>query len=122
APADLVIRTSIEPDEHNRAIAIVADSESFYRSSSIQLEGDRAPKTTTVTFHSVPAGAYDITASLIGPDGHSTALAHTTVMVVGSHCAVVHTAVECLCNRSHTTRSPPYQTRHVDNKRDVIGN
>jgi hypothetical protein len=41
APADLVIRTSIEPDEHNRAIAIVADSESFYRSSSIQLEGDR---------------------------------------------------------------------------------
>ena len=84
APADLVIRTNIEPNEHNRAIAIVADSNSFYRSSSIQLEGDRAPKTTTVTFHSVPAGEYDITASLIGPDGHSTALAHTTVMVVGA--------------------------------------
>jgi len=84
APADLVIRTRIEPDEHNRAIAIVADSDSFYRSSSIQLDGDRAPKTTTVTFHSVPAGEYDITASLIGPDGHSTALAHTTVMVVGA--------------------------------------
>jgi hypothetical protein len=83
APADLVIRTNIEPDAHNRAIAIVADSESFYRSSSIQLDGDRAPKTTTVTFHGVPAGEYVITASLIGPEGHATALARTTVMVVG---------------------------------------
>jgi hypothetical protein len=85
APADLVIRTNIERNEHNRAIAIVADSNSFYRSSSIQLDGDRAPKTTTATFHSVPAGEYDITASLIGPNGHSTAVAHTTVVVVGSH-------------------------------------
>jgi hypothetical protein len=85
APADLVIRTRTAPDAHNRALAIVADSDSFYRSSSIQLDGDRAPLTTTVTFHSVPAGEYNITASLIGSDGHATALAHTTVMVVGSH-------------------------------------
>jgi hypothetical protein len=85
APADLVIRTNIEPNGHNRGLAIVADSNSFYRSSSIQLDGDRAPKTTTVTFHSVPAGEYDITASVIGPDGHSTAQAHTAVMIVGSH-------------------------------------
>jgi hypothetical protein len=44
APADLVIQTRIEPDVNNRAMAIVADSEEFYRSSLIPLEGDGAPK------------------------------------------------------------------------------
>lgn len=82
APADLIIRTIVEPDQHNRAVEIVADSGAFYRSSTIQLEGDRAPKTTTVTFHGVPAGEYDMTAVLIGNQGRANALAHTTVMVV----------------------------------------
>lgn len=84
APADLVIRTIVEPDEHNRAVEIVADSGAFYRSSTIQLEGDRAPKTTTVTFHGVPAGEYEMTAVLIGNQGRANALAHTMVMVVAS--------------------------------------
>jgi hypothetical protein len=84
APADLIIRTIVEPDERNRAVDIVADSDAFYRSSAIPLEGDRAPKTTTVTFHSVPAGAYRVTAVLIGEQGQAKALAHTTVMVVAS--------------------------------------
>jgi hypothetical protein len=63
----------------------VANSDSFYRSSAIQLDGDRAPKTMTVTFHSVPAGEYSVTAALIGPQGQPKAVAHTTVMVVASH-------------------------------------
>ena len=84
APADLIIRTTVEPDERNRALEIVADSGAFYRSSMIQLEGDRAPKTTTVTFHGVPAGEYEMAAVLIGEQGQAKALAHTTVMVVAS--------------------------------------
>jgi hypothetical protein len=85
APADLRIRTSVEPDADNRAIAVVVDSETFYRSSAIQLDGDRSPKTTTLTFHSVPSGEYNITAAVIGTDGKPKALAHTQVQVVGSH-------------------------------------
>ena len=84
APADLIIRTSVEPDERNRAVEIVADSDAFYRSSAVPLEGNRAPKTTTVTFHGVPAGDYSVTAVLIGEHGQRTALAHTTAMVVAS--------------------------------------
>ena len=85
APADLTIRTNVEPDERNRVLEIVADSAAFYRSSAIPLEGDRAPQTTTVTFRGVPAGAYEMTAVVIGEQGHVKALAHTTVMVVASH-------------------------------------
>jgi len=84
APADLIIQTSIEPDDRNRAVEIVADSDAFYRSSAIPLEGNRAPKTTTVTFHGVPAGEYQMTAVVIGEQGRTKALAHTTVMVVAS--------------------------------------
>jgi hypothetical protein len=83
-PADLIIQTSIEPDARNRAVEIVADSDAFYRSSAIPLEGSRAPKTTTVTFHGVPAGEYELTAVLIGEQGRTKALAHTMVMVVAS--------------------------------------
>jgi hypothetical protein len=84
APAHLVIRTSVEPNENNRAMEVVADSELFYRSSTIPLEGDRAPKTTIVQFASVPSGTYQVTASLIGADGQRRALARTHVDVIQS--------------------------------------
>jgi hypothetical protein len=84
APAELVIQTSIEPDANNRAVEIIADSAAFYRSSEIQLEGDLAPKTTTVRFHGVPAGEYDVTAVVIGAGGQPRALAHAHVNVLGA--------------------------------------
>ena len=38
APANLVVRAIVESDADNRAIAVVAESEDFYRSSEIQLD------------------------------------------------------------------------------------
>jgi hypothetical protein len=35
APANLVIRTSVEPDPENRSMEVIADSAEFYRSSTI---------------------------------------------------------------------------------------
>ena len=84
APADLVIRTRVEPDADNRAIEVVADGEDFLRSSMIQLEGDRAPKTTVFEFRSVPPGEYQVTASLIAADGRRRAVARTHVIVIES--------------------------------------
>jgi hypothetical protein len=84
APADLVIRTSIEPDANNRAMEVVADSGEFYRASEIQLEGDRAPKTTTFEFRSLPPGEYAVTAVVVGADGRQRALARTLINVVES--------------------------------------
>jgi hypothetical protein len=84
APANLVIRTRIEPNADNRAVEVVADSEEFYRSSAIQLEGDHAPKTATFEFRGLPPGAYEVTAVVIGADGERRALARSHANVVGA--------------------------------------
>jgi hypothetical protein len=84
APANLVIRTSVEPDAENRSVEVIADSAEFYRSSTIALEGDRAPKTMMIEFRSLPPGDYEVSAMLIGVDGRRRAIAHAQVNVVES--------------------------------------
>jgi len=82
APANLVIRTRLEPEADNRAMEVVADSGDFYRSSAIQLEGNRAPRTVTFEFRSLPPGDYEVTAVVIGADGQRRALARSHVNVI----------------------------------------
>ena len=84
APANLIVRTSVEPDADNRTMEIVADSEGFYRSSAVQLNGDRAPKTTIFEFRSLPPGEYHVTAAVFGADGRRRGIASTEVKVVES--------------------------------------
>jgi hypothetical protein len=84
APATLKIDASVEPDVDNRAIEIVADSEGFYRSSTIPLEGDRAPKTTTLQYLSLPPGTYEVMATLITSGGKARAVARAHVEVLGA--------------------------------------
>jgi len=84
APANLVVRTIIEPDASNRAVEIVADSDQFYRSSVVQLDGERAARTSVFEFRGLPPGNYEVTAALIGLDGHARAIARTQVNVVES--------------------------------------
>jgi hypothetical protein len=78
------VRTSIEADPDNRAIEIVIDSPDFYRSSTIELEGDRAPRTRIHVFRSVPSGSYVISARLLGQDGESRASVRRPVEVIPS--------------------------------------
>jgi hypothetical protein len=84
APALLTVRTVIEPDPDNRALEIVIDSEDFYRSSLIQLEGDQAPRTSVVQFRSVPGGSYMISARLLGQGGESRAILRRVVDVIAN--------------------------------------
>jgi hypothetical protein len=84
APANLVVRTTVEADAHNRAISIEAESGEFYRSSEMQLDGDKAPRTETFEFRSLPSGVYEVKASLIGPDGKLRATARSEVNVISN--------------------------------------
>src|SRR5262245_5021904 len=84
APANLIIQTRVDPDPYNRALEIVAESGDFYRSSTVQLEGDRAPKTTMFEFRSLPPGEYEVRASVIGADGQPKAIARGQAHVVES--------------------------------------
>lgn len=84
APTNLVIRTRLEPDANNRSMEVIADSRDFYRSSVIQLDGDRAPRTTTFEFRSVPPGEYEVRAVVIGTDGQQRAVVRSHVNVMES--------------------------------------
>jgi hypothetical protein len=82
APANMIVRTMIEANAQNRAVAIVAESPEFYRSSEIQLDGEHAPRTTTFEFRSLPPGAYEVTATLIGSDGSALATVRRQMNVI----------------------------------------
>ena len=66
APADLTVRTTIESNASNRTLVIIAESDDFYRSSEIPLDGAKAPRTTSLAFRSLPGGVYSVRAVLKG--------------------------------------------------------
>jgi hypothetical protein len=82
APANLHVRVKIEPSADNRTLEIVADAESFYRSSEMDLQGDRAPKTMEFNFRNVPGGAYRISAVVKGQGGRQRAMAVQLVNIM----------------------------------------
>ncbi len=69
APCDVVVQAFIEPDTRNRSIEFILDSESLYTSSTVDLDGDRAPRTKEVRFRSLPAGVYQARVRLNGANG-----------------------------------------------------
>jgi hypothetical protein len=84
APANFLIQVRVEPHADNRAIEVVAVSDGFYRSSTIPLDGDGAPKTTTLQYVGLPSGEYEVTAGLISADGKRKATARAEANVIGS--------------------------------------
>lgn len=84
APANLVVRATILADADNRAVEIVAESDDFYRSSEIQLEGEKAARTSVFEFRSLPPGTYDVRASLLGTNGQKRAMIRQQVNVLQS--------------------------------------
>ena len=88
APATLRVQTTIESDAANRSIEIIAESEEFYRSSEMQLDGEAAPRTTYFQFRSLPTGQYSVRAVLKGQGGHELAAVERKVNIVESGSSV----------------------------------
>lgn len=84
APANLIVRATIIADADNRAVEIVAESADFYRSSMIELEGDKAARTNQFEFRSLPPGTYEVRAKLFGANGESRALIRQQINVIAS--------------------------------------
>ena len=82
APANLIVRTMIVANADNRAVEIIAESTDFYRSSEIQLDGDKAPRTTMFEFRSLPQGTYEVRANLIGAGGQQRAWVRQQINVI----------------------------------------
>jgi hypothetical protein len=83
APALLRIQVRVAPSAENRSLEIIADSASFYRSSEIQLEGDRSPATFNLEIKAVPEGSYRVVGILRDGMGHQRSMIYRDVTVFG---------------------------------------
>ena len=82
APANLVVRATIQADRANRAVEVVAESTDFYRSSEIQLDGENAPRNNMFEFRSLPSGNYEVSVTLRGGGGEQLANVRQLVNVI----------------------------------------
>ena len=83
APANVNVRARVERDADNRGIEISAESDDFFRSSFVALEGDKAPSVTELAFKGLPGGEYQVSVVLIGSRG-VRGTASRTVSVISS--------------------------------------
>ena len=83
APATLQIRITIPPNPKNRAVAIVADSDAFFRSSELALAGEKSPRNIVIEYRSLPPGTYEIRSVLVDVHGEEVAVARSTATVTG---------------------------------------
>ena len=76
---------TVEANEANRAIQVIAESPNFYRSSESQLDGERSPRITTVEFRNMPGGYIRISVALKDAGGRTraSAFSHVTILATG---------------------------------------
>jgi hypothetical protein len=82
APATIRVRVRVEPAASNRVLNVVADSGDYYRSSEIQLDGERTPRTLVVQFPSLPGGDYVVHSTLLDENGRRSASATEAIKIV----------------------------------------
>lgn len=76
------VRVQVDTNEMNRKLVWEVDGADYYRSSSIQLDGAAAPHNFFFMLHNVPAGEYEVRATVIR-NNNSESVAATTLAVVG---------------------------------------
>jgi hypothetical protein len=82
-PAFVNVIAQIERNPANRSLQVTAESAEFFRSSTINLEGEQAPRVTEISFKSLPGGEYNISAVLVDAQGNKS-IARSSVLVVSS--------------------------------------
>ena len=81
APSTVVVRAYVARNAQNRVLQIEADSGSFYRSSQIQLDGDKAPTLNEFRLNALPGGEYVVTAMLRDNLGEETIVRRTALVI-----------------------------------------
>ena len=69
SPADVTVEAIVEPDARNRSVEVAVDSASFFTTSTVSLEGDRAARVRAIRFRQLPAGSYEVSATLLQDRG-----------------------------------------------------
>lgn len=81
APSTVIVKATVAPNAANRWLHIEAESGEFYRSSAIQLEGDKAPTVTEIRLNNLPGGEYIVMAVLRSNTGEETVVRRTALVM-----------------------------------------
>ena len=81
APSTVIVRATVARHTDNRWLHIEADSGEFFRSSSIQLDGDKAPLITEIRLPNLPSGQYIVVAVLRNNMGEETIVRRTALVM-----------------------------------------
>lgn len=81
APSTVIVKATVARDAGNRWLHIEADSGTFYRSSAIELDGDRAPLVTEIRLSNLPSGEYTVAAVLRNTLGEETVVRRTAIVL-----------------------------------------
>ena len=80
APSTVVVKATVTRNADNRWLSIEAESGTFYRSSQVQLDGDRAPLVTEIRLNNLPGGEYTVKAVLRNNLGEETVVRRTALV------------------------------------------
>lgn len=69
SPGTVRATAFVEPNDENVELVLVADSGTYYSSSTVALDGEQAPRTHTTVLKHLPPGEYEVTASVERADG-----------------------------------------------------
>jgi len=84
APGYVRVRAFVDASDDNRGLEVIAQSEDFVRSSTIELNGAAAPRLNVFDFPNLPAGEYEVRAALLGRNGVRATTTQTVLVVSGS--------------------------------------
>jgi hypothetical protein len=76
------LKVLVSRDEKNRVLVWEVDGPDYYRSSSIALDGAASPRSYLFTVKDLPAGEFDVRATIRRNDS-SAAMDRSTIKVVG---------------------------------------
>jgi hypothetical protein len=82
SPGTIEFKITIEPTAQTAALRVVADSGTFYRSTTIGLSGEDSQRTHTFEWHGFPAGEYNVVGELIGAAGHREVVVRGALLVI----------------------------------------
>jgi hypothetical protein len=78
---DMLVQVLVTRDAENQWMKVTAESEVYYSSSEMELEGEYSARVKVIRFRGVPAGWYEVTGTVFDNRQHVKGLARRSVMV-----------------------------------------
>jgi len=81
SPALIRIQLIVEPASDNRALRLTIESDAYYRSSAIELQGSSSQRVHVIEFRSVPAGVHEVRGAIVDDRGSVRATAYEYIRI-----------------------------------------